>query len=228
MAVSLMLAASKFIVPSDRALRRQNWWPRYGPNPTVVLGGRTALILGYGAIGQRVAQACEGLGMTVRATRRTVRDEMVDVDIYPPEALHSLLPGANVLIVALPLTAETDGLIGAKELALLPPEAVLVNVGRGPIVEEEALYHALRDGGLHAAGLDVWYNYPKDKASRWHTPPSAYPFHSLDNVVLSPHRAGSGGSEEIERRRMAHLARLINAAVAGEEMPNEVDLDVGY
>jgi len=186
------------------------------------------LILGYGAIGQRVAQACKGLGLTVMAVRRTVRDEVLDVEIYPPEALRSLLPQANVLIVALPLTPETEGLIRAEELALLPPETVLVNVGRGPIVEEEALYRALRDGGLHAAGLDVWYNYPKDEASRSNTHPSAYPFHSLDNVVLSPHRAGSGGSREIERRRMAHLARLINKAAAGEEMPNEVDLDVGY
>lgn len=228
MAISLMLAASKFIVPSDQALRRQNWWPRYGPNPTVILEGRTALILGYGAIGQPVARACRGLGMEVMATRREVDDEVLDVDIYPPEALRSLLPRANVLIVALPLTAETEGLIGAEELALLPPEAVLVNVGRGPIIEEEALYRALRDGGLHAAGLDVWYSYPKDEASRSQTHPSAYPFHGLDNVVLSPHRAGSGGSKEIERRRMAHLARLINAAAAGEEMPNRVDLDMGY
>ncbi len=228
MAVSLMLAASKFIVPSDQALRHQNWWPRYGPNPAVILESRTALILGYGAIGQRVARACRGLEMSVMATKRTVEDEELDADVYPPEALCSLLPQADVLIVALPLTAETKGLIGAKELALLPPEAVLVNVGRGPIVEEEALYRALRDGELHAAGLDVWYNYPKDETSRSNTQPSAYPFHGLNNVVLSPHRAGSGGSKEIERRRMAHLARLINAAAAGEQMPNKVDLDLGY
>jgi phosphoglycerate dehydrogenase-like enzyme len=117
-------------------------------------------------------------------------------------------------------------LIGERELALLPPDAVLVNVGRGPIVDEAALYHALHEGTLHAAGLDVWYNYPADEASRSHTPPSAYPFHELDNVVMSPHRAG--GSDESEMRRMTHLAALLNAAARGDEMPNRVDLQAGY
>jgi phosphoglycerate dehydrogenase-like enzyme len=105
---------------------------------------------------------------------------------------------------------------------------VLVNVGRGPIIDEEALFSALCDSTLHAAGLDVWYNYPTDAASRSNRPPSAYPFHELDNVVLSPHRAGTGGAEEIEMRRMAHLASLLNAAAAGDEMPNRVDIEAGY
>jgi phosphoglycerate dehydrogenase-like enzyme len=103
---------------------------------------------------------------------------------------------------------------------------VLVNVGRGPIVDEAALYAALRDGTLYAAGLDVWYNYPADEAARAHTPPSDYPFHELDNVVMSPHRAGS--SVETEALRMVHLARLLNAAARGEPMPNRVDLEAGY
>jgi phosphoglycerate dehydrogenase-like enzyme len=227
MAVALMLAAGKFVLPNDRALRQHDWRPRFRYNRAIALEGKTALILGYGAIGRRVARACRGLGMDVVAVRRdTCADSSSEV--YPPEALRSLLPRANALIIALPLTAETEGLIGASELALLPPRSLLVNVGRGPIVDEEALYHTLQDGTLHAAGLDVWYNYPKDKAARSSTPPSAHPFHKLDNVVMSPHRAGSGKSEEIERRRMAHLARLLNAAARDEEMPNRVDLEAGY
>jgi len=227
MAVALLLAASKFVVPSDRALRHNDWRPRYGPNPTVVLEGKTALILGYGAIGQRVARMCRGFGMDVIALRRLTPTESSDA-VYPPEALPDLLPRANALIIALPLTAKTEGLVGKQELDQLPPKSVLVNVGRGPIVDEEALYRALRDGALHAAGLDVWYSYPSDEASRADTPPSACPFHTLDNVVMSPHRAGSGGSEEIERRRMNHLARLLNAAAARETMPNRVDIKAGY
>jgi phosphoglycerate dehydrogenase-like enzyme len=93
-------------------------------------------------------------------------------------------------------------------------------------VAEGALYHALSDGTLYAAGLDVWYNYPPDQAARAHTQPSAYPFHELDNVVMSPHRAG--GSTETERLRMQHLAELLNAAARGESMPNRVDLEAGY
>jgi phosphoglycerate dehydrogenase-like enzyme len=227
MALTLMLAAAKFIVPSDRALRQDDWTPRYRPNPAVVLQGKTALVLGYGSIGRHVARGCRGLGMAVRATRRRAHDEHQE-GVLSPAALPSLLPEADVLIITLPLTAETKGLIGEAELEQLPPQAVLVNVGRGPIVDEEALYNALRDGGLHAAGLDVWYNYPGDEASRRGTPPSTFPFHELDNVVMSPHRAGTGGAEEIERRRMAGLARLLNAAAAGEQIPNRVDVSVGY
>jgi phosphoglycerate dehydrogenase-like enzyme len=226
MAITLMLAAAKFIVPTDRALRTHDWTPRYHrPSPTILLEGKMALILGYGAIGQQVAHLCRALGMKVMVIRRRVVTPYPD-GVYPPDALQNLLSQANVLIVCVPETPETTGLIGEGELALLPPGAVLVNVGRGPIVDEAALYHALREGTLHAAGLDVWYNYPADEASRPHTPPSAYPFHELDNVVMSPHRAG--GSDESEMRRMTHLAALLNAAARGDEMPNRVDLQAGY
>ncbi len=226
MVVTLMLAAAKLVVPMDRALRAHDWTPRYHrPSPTILLEGKTALILGYGAIGQRVAHLCRALGMKVMAIRRHITAPSSD-EIYPPDAMHSLLPQANVLIICVPQTPETTGLIGERELALLPPVAVLVNVGRGPIVDEAALYHALREGTLHFAGLDVWYNYPTDKAARSHTPPSAYPFHELDNVVMSPHRAG--GADETDMLRMMHLAALFNAAARGDEMPNRVDLQAGY
>lgn len=228
MVVSLMLAAAKSVVPMDRALRAHDWTPRYRSNPSILLEGKTALILGYGAIGQRVAHLCRAFGMKVTAIRRSVATPPLDTsdEIYPPDALHNLLPQADVLIICLPHTPETAGLIGEKELNLLPSSAVLVNVGRGPIVDEAALYHALREGTLHAAGLDVWYNYPADEAARSHTPPSAYPFHELDNVVMSPHRAGH--FDEREMLRMTHLAALLNAAVRGEAMPNRVDLQAGY
>ncbi len=234
MAMALLLSAAKFLVPMDRALRRADWRPRYGPNPAVRLDGKTALILGYGAIGQRVGAACRGLGMDVVGIRRHPSDAD-NVETHPSEVLHDLLPRADVLVITLPHTPETDGLIGTEELARLPPRAVLVNVARGPIVEQRALYEALRDGALHAAGLDVWYNYPSGKDAgygagdaRAHTSPADYPFHELDNVVMSPHRAGGLHTEATERDRMEHLARLLNAAARGKMMPNRVDLELGY
>ena len=227
MAVALMLAAAKALVPNDRALRRHDWRPRYRSNEDMLLNGRTALILGYGAVGRRVAKLCRGLGMSILATRRSVVQSSNGV-IHPAGALPELLPRADVLIITLPLTAETRGLLGEQELALLPPSAILVNVGRAPIVDETALYTALRDGGLRAAALDVWYAYPEDVPSRSDTPPSSFPFEDLDNVVMSPHRAGAGGSEEIERRRMESLAALLNAAASGEPLPNQVDVHAGY
>lgn len=233
LALALLLAAAKFVLPMDRSLRGSDWTPRYRPSPALLLEGKTALILGYGAIGWRVAHLCRGLGMDVLAIRRQSNVRGVDPtslepaeEIYPPSALTNLLPRADALIICLPHTPETDGLIGGAELALLPPTAVLVNIGRGPIVEERALYEALRDGRLYAAGLDVWYNYPADEDSRTVTPPANYPFHELDNVVMSPHRGGA--TRETNWLRMSHLAALLNTAAAGEKIPNRVDIQAGY
>jgi phosphoglycerate dehydrogenase-like enzyme len=140
--------------------------------------------------------------------------------------LHAWLPKADVLIICLPHTPDTHKLIGRAELDLLPEQSILVNVGRGEIVDEAALYHALRDQRLYAAGLDVWYHYPRNEASRSHAPPSAYPFHDLDNVVMSPHRGGQ--CTVTEQLRMQHLARLLNTAARGNLMPNRVDVRAGY
>lgn len=225
MVITLMLAAARALVPVDRALRAHDWRPRYAPTPALLMEGKTALILGYGAIGQRVARVCRALGMDVLATRRRPAPDAFAV-VYPPEALPELLPRADALLICLPHTPATDGLIGAAELARLPAHAVLVNVGRGAIVDQSALYRALSGGTIHAAGLDVWYNYPADEASRSHTPPADYPFHMLDNVVMSPHRAGS--SDRTDRLRMDHLAQLLNAVARGEPVPNRVDVQVGY
>lgn len=229
-ALSLLLAAAKAIVPVDRSLRAHDWTPRYQPPATALLAGRTALVLGYGAIGRRLARALWVLDVRVLATRRSVEAPHHDgiAEIHPPDHLHSLLPQTSILAITLPLTAETTGLIGAAELAMLLPNSIFVNVGRGDIVDEAALYEALRSGQLLAAGLDVWWRYPADAASRTHTPPSAYPFHELDNVVLSPHRGGMGGTGELEARRYTALAGMINAAFRGEAVPNRIDLTRGY
>lgn len=229
-ALGLLLAAAKAILPVDRVFRRHDWTPRYEPPPLAILAGRTALILGYGAIGQRLARALRALDVRVLATRHsaeTVSDDGV-AEIHPPGRLHALLPLAGILAITLPQTAETTSLVGAAELALLPPGALFVNVGRGPVVDEAALYQALRSGRLLAAGIDVWWRYPDDRASRSHTPPSAFPFHELDNAVLSPHRGGMGGAEEIETLRYTTLAELLNAAARGEAIPNHIHLSRGY
>lgn len=226
-ALALLFAAAKFIVPFDKALRAYDWRLRYEPNPSMLLQGKTALILGYGAIGQYLGNILKAMKMRVLAVRRNQTDRSEDkAEIFSIKSLTNLLPQADVLIIALPGTPETEGLIGKRELSRLPKGAVLVNVGRGPIVDEGALYHALRERQLRAAGIDVWYNYPSDNESRYHTPPSDYNFHELDNIVMSPHRGG--GSEDSEQLRMEHLAALLNAIARGESIPNRVDLIAGY
>ncbi len=130
------------------------------------------------------------------------------------------------LVVAVPLTDETRGLIGASELARMKRTAVLVNVGRGNVIDERALYDALRRGKIHSAGIDVWYRYPRDTESRAATQPSDHPFHELDNVVMSPHRAGGALDNEVVR--MTHLGDLLVAIARGGDAPGRVDLERGY
>lgn len=231
MVMALLLAAAKRVVPMDRDLRRGDWSARYERSPVVMLEGRTALVLGYGAIGRGVARLCRGIAMNVVAVRRgpvPAADACGPDSVRAADELTDLLRCAHALIVCLPLTDDTRGLIGARELSLMPRDSILVNVGRGPVVDQAALYEALRGGTIGAAGLDVWYNYPTDAESRRSTRPSDYPFEELDNVVMSPHRAGAPNTGETESLRIHELAALLNAAARGEELPNRVDMAAGY
>ncbi len=226
MAITLMLTAAKGIIPIDRALRNNDWTPRYDSSRSGISGDRTALILGYGAIGRKIAAICKGLGMKVVAIRR--QDQLTgdnSAEVQTISKLHSLLPRADVCFISVPFTPETSGLIGGKELSLLPDGAILVNIARGPIVHELALYEELERGRIRA-GLDVWYHYPEEKNDRPKTPPSDYPFHELDNVVMTPHLAGH--SRDTENLRAESLAELLNLAAEGKPLPNAVDPKRGY
>lgn len=238
-AMALLLAAARDTVRMDQALRRNDWRPRYEPSRTVRLDGRRALVLGFGEIGRRVARACLGLDMEVLATRRRLDAPVVEqqVHLYPADALDELLPLVDALLITLPHTPQTDGLLGRERLNRLRAGAILVNVARAQIVDERALWDALSSGHLHSAGLDVWYRYPHADAAAvpgyFHAPPGAectapseFPFGELDNVVMSPHRGGT--SAETETHRIRALAELLAPAAQGSPMANRVDLEAGY
>lgn len=239
MAMALLLAAARDTVRMDAALRRHDWRPRYEPSRSVRLEGKNALVLGYGAIGRRIARGCTGLGMHVRAVRRRLEAGVADpgVELHSSDALDALLPTSDVVLIALPHTPETDGLLDSVRLGRLPKGAILVNVARAQIVDELALWDALSSGHLHSAGLDVWYRYPHADASAVpgyfeappsaeSTPPANVPFERLDNVVMSPHRGGT--SAETEKHRIQALAELLAPAARGEPLANRVDLGAGY
>lgn len=227
--LALMFGAVKFMIRADSNLRRNDWTLRYSDRPQLMLEGQTATVLGYGRIGKHMAPVLKALGMRVLAVRRSVQPEDAEdpyAEVHAIAELHDVLPQTDVLIITLPGTPETDNLIGAKELALLPKDAVLVNVGRGTVVEETPLYEALRSGHLAGAGLDVWYNYPRTVEARTNMPPSQHPFHEMDNVVMSPHRGGWLG--DIEGGRMRMLAEMLNTFAGGKPMPNRINLELGY
>ena len=225
-ALALLLTAAKRVVPNDRRMRAHDWTDRGRDQRAVYLAGHRAVVLGMGAIGTRAAVLLRGIGMEVvgvrsRAAPGEWRDGFPVIGAYE---LHAVLAGARALIVCVPLTDATRGIVGADELALLGADGVVVNVARGPVIDERALFEALRDGVIHGAGLDVWYRYPH--ADDETSPPSEHPFEALDNVVMTPHRAGS--TEATESLRMSALATTLHAFAKGVPAPHRVDPTRGY
>jgi phosphoglycerate dehydrogenase-like enzyme len=209
MALALYFAVAKRIIPRDSGLREGLWsedsWVRGGSSITSTrAAGKRALVLGYGSIGRWIGKVCEAMGMEVRGVRRS---GPFDDRVRPLADLDQLLPETDALFVALPLTPETTGLMTAERLRLLPKTAIISNIARGAIFNEEALYQALREERIGGAGIDVWWNYPSDDGPCF---PSAFPFHELANVVMTPHVGGSSdASEEHRCRALADLVRGI-------------------
>jgi phosphoglycerate dehydrogenase-like enzyme len=232
-ALALLFAAAKQTVPVDQAMRRHDWSPRYEPERAMLLSGKTAVLLGYGQIGRRIGEVLRAVGVKTIPVRRNPAGP----GELGPSELAEILPLAEILIITTALTPETEGMIGAEELHAMPKGAILVNVARAQVVQEQPLYEALRSRTLHSAGIDVWYRYPKAEPgsvpsyfgappSAVNTPPSNFAFHELENLVMSPHCGGAAAGTEM--RRIEHLARQIHAAAAGGEVPNRVHVGLGY
>eukprot|EP00930_Biecheleria_cincta_P061893 TRINITY_DN47432_c0_g1_i1.p1 TRINITY_DN47432_c0_g1~~TRINITY_DN47432_c0_g1_i1.p1 ORF type:complete len:330 (+),score=47.68 TRINITY_DN47432_c0_g1_i1:60-992(+) len=170
LAIALLMAVVKRVGELDLQMRGEAksgmaWTAGFQNRTmdTMKLSGRTAVVLGYGAIGSRVATVLHAMGMDVHAVRRSAPAGNASdgvATVHQLADLHALLPKADVLVVCLPGTMHTVGLLGHEELQAMPKGAFLVNVGRANVIDEEALFRALQDGHLGGAGLDVWYNYP--------------------------------------------------------------------
>lgn len=230
MAFALLLTAAKSITTAHNKLARGDWSPRYQGLPNRLIAGKNALILGFGAVGGYLADMLKAMQVNVMATRFSCSQSYIEngINIYPAQQLDELLPLADMLLLTLPLTAQTKNIIDHRRINLLPDNALLMNIGRGQLVEEKALYNALLTRKLAAAALDVWYNYPRSIDSRKHTFPGNMPFHKLDNIVLSPHRGGSFANYDTELLRIKHLANLFNEYCKTGVMPNKIDLNKGY
>jgi phosphoglycerate dehydrogenase-like enzyme len=194
------------------AQQRHEWAPHPRAALPRDLRGQTLLIVGVGAIGNEIARLARALGLRVVGVRRTPVTEGDHVDeMHPPSQLSALLARADWLVLSCPLTAQTRGLIDAAALARLPPTACLINVARGPIVDQPALIRALQRGRLSGAYLDVFDEEPL---------PADSVLWDLPTVIISPHdSAASSGNvarvSEIFLRNLRHWGR-------GEPLENEV------
>lgn len=177
----------------DRALRRGTWATSvYDANlPQLPAIGEARIgLVGFGHIGRCVWELFRGLGSSGVAVTGSGR---VDAGAHglswagDTAALNLLMEESDVVVVSAPLTTDTQGMIGAEQLRALGRDGVLVNVGRGPLVAERALYDALYEGGIRAAAIDVWYRYPGPDGKGL---PSELPFGELANVLMTPHSSG--------------------------------------
>jgi phosphoglycerate dehydrogenase-like enzyme len=216
-ALAMILALAKRLCQQQRELQRGVF-----DEETLnrELRGRTCAILGLGGVGRATVPLVRALGMRVLAVnRRGTSDEQVDF-VGTLADLETVLRSADVVVVSLPLTRDTRGLLGARELAWLRPDAILVNVARGPIIEEEALYRHLLDHPQFMAGLEVWWDEPF-RDGRFHV---AHPFLDLPNVLGCPHNSGTvPGSLDVGVRRAAENVRrfLLGEAIVGRAEPRD-------
>ena len=216
--LAYMLESAIGLSKLDRKFRKQYWAdynPGIGPNH-LELHSKTVGIVGYGHIGREVAARCKAFGMNIIATSRTVYPAPELSWFGGMDELDKLLSESDYVVMTLPLADETKGMMNAQKFALMKSDAVFINVGRGLVVDEEALYNSLVEDRIRGAAIDVWYQYPN--ADNKNPTPSKYPFEQLDNVIMTPHCSGS--TDAMRERRWTVIAKNLDNFARGEPLDN--------
>ena len=201
-----------------QAQRERRWAPLFASGVPRDFEGQSAVVVGWGPIGQRIGALLQALNVRVAAARQSSVPAGKDIATVQYRQLHQLLPQADWLVLCCPLSAETRFLVNEEALACLPRTAHVVNVARGDVVDEDALIAALRSGALAGAYLDVFVHEPL---------PASSPLWTLPNVIVTPHSAGFSDGNEQRVARMflenlnrwaggGRLAKLAGAAIQTE------------
>jgi len=218
------LMLSRRVIPVDRELRAGIWRtvandmsvPFHG-----ILRGHTLGLLGFGGIGQEVARLASGIGMRVRAVRHNpggAVPENIELDwVGGLDELPELLASSDVVVVTLPLNDATRGVIDATALGQMRPTALLINVARGPLIDEDALLEALTNNRIAGAGLDVWWGTPSADGT---APAAVARFAAFDTVVLTPHY--SGHAQRTFQLRAADIAANVDRLAHGRPLARVV------
>lgn len=219
--IGAMIAFAKGF-PRTSRLQVDHKWQAFLP---VELAGTTVAVLGLGAIGGRVAQLAKALEMRVLAVRRSARHRMSGAEcgepfvdeMFPPSELHAVLAESDYVVLAVPLTTESRHMIGEAEIAVMKPNAVIVNIARGAVIDQDALIRALKTQRLGGAALDVTDPEP--------LPPESEMW-DLENVMITPHI--SGGTPHYMDRAIGLFCDNLRRFVSGDTLRNVVDADRGY
>jgi len=215
-----VILAAMFFSRDLRRLLRNQAEKRWEPFDVEELHGKTMGIIGYGSIGRAVAEKANAFGMKIVAVRRRPelsRDDKLVSRVLPVEGVGELMTVSDFVVVAMPLTPKTKGLVGEAELRRMKETAVLMNVGRGPVIDEAALIDILAEKRIRGAALDVFDTEPL---------PAGHPFYRLDNVLLSPHSADhvTGWEESSMQLFLDNFSRFRR----GEPLLNVVNKELGY
>lgn len=212
--IGMMLYFTRNLATYVRNQRQHTWAPDV--TASQLLYGKNLVIVGLGDIGGELAKRAVGFGMNVYGVKRTPGQHEFVQHVVTTEQLDDVLPLADHLAITLPLTPETKGLINRKRLALLPAGAYIYNIGRGPVIDEEALVAALQSRHIAGAGLDVFNTEPL---------PEDHPFWSMDNVFITPHVGVTPWDYDfVADMFLDNVQRL----VAGKALRNRVQLQKGY
>ncbi len=215
------LAAMLYFAKDFRRMVRNQVAAKWEPFDVLRLAGQTVGIVGYGDIGREVAWRAHAMGMRVLALKRHMPppdSDLGPVDkMYPSSDLHEMIAASDYVVVAAPLTTETHHMIGVAEFAAMKPDAVIINVGRGPVIDEAAMVRALAEGRIKGAGLDVFEHEPL---------PAESPLYTMENVLLSPHCADN--TPDWLDNAMKFFIAQFDRFQKGEPLLNVVDKKLGY
>ncbi len=216
--LAFMLGFSRQMPLQYLAQQRGEWGHKELRGKLDELAGKTAGLVGYGRIGSEISRRAKAFGMRVIATRNNPTAPADDLDLaLSTEQLPQLLAESDYVIVTVPLTPQTHGMIGAEQFALMKPRAILINIGRGQLIKEQEMIEALQSGRLAGAGLDVFEQEP--------LPPDS-PLWKLPNVLITPHTAGL--FQGLVARSVSFFCENLQHYLKGEPLENQVDKERGY
>ena len=228
--VALLLALMNKIIPHHNWMSEGRWRTRDDDARSIPLRDRKIGLLGYGAVNKIVHRFLAGFQVDFAILRRSWEGKNEElpgpVTKFTYEQLDDFFEEIDILIVAVPLTSLTKGMIKKEQLRLLGEKGIVVNVGRGEVIKEEDLYWALKEKIIAGAAIDVWYDYNPEEDQEGKKYPSSQPFHKLTNIVLSPHR---GASPMNDLERWSEVVENIKLVVAkSDKVINLVDLELEY
>ncbi len=228
--LAMLLTLVNQIIPHHQWMNQGIWRTSDDDAKSYLLRRKTVGLLGYGAIGQQFSRFIAGFELRQIVYKKRPLDLLPEYinQIFYGDDFNEFLRQSDILLVSLPHNRHTENMIGIRELKLLGKDGIILNVGRGPVVNQEALYTVLKDEIIAGAAIDVWYGYEYQPTpnTKIQDRPYSFPFHQLTNIILSPHRADSPEDDLIRWEDV--IINIRKLSVGKDDFLNIVNVTEGY